>query len=86
MCGVKPTIIPRKTPFAAWQLDAKNWLLAEADSGGERTAVLYSVIKTSRLNGMVPEARLLYVIADIQEWPVNRVHNLPSWNTCLTSV
>jgi len=33
----------------------KNWLFAGSDSGGERAAVLYSLIGTCRLNGIDPD-------------------------------
>ena len=59
----------------------KNWLFAGSYSGGERAAVLYSLIGTCRLNGVEHEAWLRYVIAHIQDWPVNQLRNLLPWNT-----
>lgn len=66
-------------------LGRKNWLFAGSDSGGERAAVLYSLIGTCRLNGVDPEAWLRYVIGHIQDWPANRVHELMPWKAELTS-
>ena len=66
-------------------LGRKNWLFAGSDAGGEGAAVLYSLIGTCRLNGVEPEALLRYVIGHIQDWPVNRVRDLLSWKTDLTS-
>ncbi|MDC7861844.1 IS66 family transposase [Pantoea ananatis] len=64
-------------------LGRKNWLFAGSDSGGERAATLYSLIGTCRLNGVEPEAWLRYVIAHIQDWPVNRVKDLLPWQVSL---
>lgn len=66
-------------------LGRKNWLFADSDTGGERAAVLYSLIGTYRLNGVEPEAWLRYVLTHIQDWPVNRVHHLLPWKVDLTS-
>lgn len=66
-------------------LGRKNWLFAGSDAGGERAAVLYSLIGTCRLNGVEPEAWLRYVLGHIQDWPVNRLRDLLPWKTDLTS-
>ena len=39
-------------------LGRKNWLFAGSDTGGERAAVVYSLIETCKLNGIDPEAYL----------------------------
>lgn len=66
-------------------LGRKNWLFAGSDAGGERAAVLYSLIGTCRLNGVESEAWLRYVLGHIQDWPVNRLRELLPWKTDLTS-
>lgn len=66
-------------------LGRKNWLFAGSDAGGERAAVLYSLIGTCRLNGVEPEAWLRYVLGHIQDWPVNRLRDLLPWKVDLTS-
>ncbi|MEI2606956.1 transposase, partial [Erwinia aphidicola] len=66
-------------------LGRKNWLFAGSDAGGERAAVLYSLIGTCRLNGVEPETWLHYVISHIQDWPVNRVRDLLPWEVDLNS-
>lgn len=66
-------------------LGRKNWLFAGSDAGGERAAVLYSLIGTCRLNGMDAEAWLRYVLSHIQDWPANRIHNLLPWKVPLTA-
>lgn len=67
-------------------LGRKNWLFAGSDAGGERAAVLYSLIGTCRLNGVEPEAWLRYVIGHIQDWPVNRLRDLLPWKVDLTAI
>ncbi|EOH8097026.1 transposase domain-containing protein, partial [Salmonella enterica subsp. enterica serovar Newport] len=66
-------------------LGRKNWLFAGSDTGGERAAILYSLITTCRLNGVDPETWLRYIIGHIQDWPVNRLRDLLPWKTDLTS-
>jgi transposase len=61
-------------------LGRKNWLFAGSDSGGERAALFYTLIRTATLNGVEPEAYLRDVIARIGSHPVNRLHELLPWN------
>ncbi len=61
-------------------LGRKNWLFAGSDSGGERAALFYTLIRTATLNGVEPEAYLRNVIARIGSHPVNRLHELLPWN------
>ncbi len=71
---------------AAWRSPGpENWLFAGSDTGGERAAILYSLIVTCRLNGVDPETWLRYVIGHIQDWPVNRVRDLLPWKVELPS-
>jgi transposase len=61
-------------------LGRKNWLFAGSDSGGERAALFYTLIRTATLNGIEPEAYLRDLIARIGSHPVNRLHELLPWN------
>jgi transposase len=61
-------------------LGRKNWLFAGSDSGGERAALFYTLIRTATLNSAEPEAYLRHVIARIGAHPVNRLHDLLPWN------
>jgi transposase len=61
-------------------LGRKNWLFAGSDSGGERAALFYTLIRTAALNGVEPEAYLRHVIGRIGAHPVNRLHELLPWN------
>jgi transposase len=57
----------------------RNYLFAGSDSGGERAAILYSLIATARMNGMDPEAYLRYVLARIGEHSIKRIEELLPW-------
>jgi len=61
-------------------LGRKNYLFAGSDAGGERAAMMYSLINTAKLNGVDPEAYLTRVLNTIADHPVNRVHELLPWN------
>lgn len=61
-------------------LGRKNYLFAGSDSGGERTAAIYSLIGSAQLNGLDPEAYLREVLARIADHPINRIAKLLPWN------
>ncbi|WP_173984721.1 IS66 family transposase [Magnetospirillum sp. SS-4] len=61
-------------------LGRKNWLFAGSDAGGDRAAVLYTLIETAKLNGRDPEAYLRDVIGRIADHPINRIADLLPWN------
>jgi len=58
----------------------KNWLFCGSDSGGERAAEFYTLVRTARLNGVEPEAWLTDVIARIGSHPISRLAELLPWN------
>ena len=64
-------------------LGRKNWLFFGSDHGGERGALLYSLIGTCKLNGVDPESYLRHVLDVIADWPVNRVSELLPWRVAL---
>jgi transposase len=53
-------------------LGRKNYLFAGSDAGGERAAIIYSLLGTAKLNGINPESYLRYVLERIAEHPINR--------------
>src|SRR5580765_8895972 len=65
-------------------LGRKNYLFAGSDSGGERAAVIYSLIGTAKLNGLDPEAYLHEVLTRIADHPINRIDELLPWNIAAT--
>ncbi|EPX8059822.1 IS66 family transposase [Escherichia coli] len=66
-------------------LGKKNYVFFGSDHGGERSALLYGLIGTCRLNGIDPEAYLRHILSVLPEWPSNRVGELLPWNVVLTN-
>jgi transposase len=61
-------------------LGRKSWLFAGSDRGGERAAVMYSLIQTARLNDVDPQAWLADVLARINDHNIHSLHQLLPWN------
>ena len=60
-------------------LGRKNYLFAGSDAGGQRAEILYTLIKTARLNGVDPMAWLADVIARIADHPINKLDEMLPW-------
>jgi len=58
----------------------KNWLFAGSDVGGERAAIMYTLIETAKLNGVEPEAYLTQVIGCIADHPAKKIDELLPWS------
>ena len=61
-------------------LGRKAWLFCGSDRGGQRAAVMYSLIVTAKLNDVDPQAWLADVLARIAEHPVQALDELLPWN------
>ncbi len=61
-------------------LGRKCWLFCGSDRGGERAAVMYSLIGTAKLNGVDPQAWLADVLARIADHPARHLADLLPWN------
>jgi transposase len=60
-------------------LGRKSWLFA-ADRGGERAAVMMTLIHTANLNDIDPQAWLADVLARINDHAIHRLDELLPWN------
>ena len=67
-------------------LGRKSWLFAGSDRGGERAAVMYTLIQTARLNGLDPQAWLADVLARISDHNIRKLDELLPWNWKMTAV
>jgi transposase len=58
----------------------KSWLFAGSDRGGQRAAIMYTLIATAKLNDIDPQAWLADVLARIADYPNSRIDDLLPWN------
>ena len=59
----------------------KNFLFLGSDKGGDRAAVLYTLIETAKLNGLNPEAYLAHAIDQLARGHLaSRLSELLPWN------
>ena len=61
-------------------LGRRNWLFAGSDRGGQRAAMMYSLITTAKMNGIDPQAWLADVLDRIANHPAHRLDELMPWN------
>jgi transposase len=61
-------------------LGRKSWLFCGSDRGGQRAAIMYSLITSAKLNDIDPQAWLADVLARIAGHPANRLAELLPWN------
>jgi len=55
----------------------RNWLFAGSDAGGERAAILYSIIESAKLHGIEPFAYLRDLLEKLGAgWPMRRLEEL----------
>jgi hypothetical protein len=61
-------------------LGRKNFLFAGSDTGGDRAASIYTIVRTAKLNNMNPETYLRDTLAKIAEGhPISRIAELLPW-------
>jgi hypothetical protein len=60
-------------------LGRKSWLFAGSDRGGERAALMLTLIQTAKLNGVDPQAWLADTLARIAGHPMDRIEELLPW-------
>jgi transposase len=61
-------------------LGRKSWLFCGSDRGGQRAAILYSLIVTAKMNDVDPQAWLADILARIADHPANRLDELLPWH------
>ena len=57
----------------------RNWTFCGSDSGGQRAALIYTLVETAKLNDVDPRAWLADVLARIGDHPINRIDELLPW-------
>jgi transposase len=57
----------------------RNWTFAGSDEG-RRTAAIYTLIETAKLNDVDSLAWLAYVLAHLQDRPAKHLDELLPWN------
>ena len=71
---------PPSEPCAASLLGESHGCSAGSDRGGERAAVMYSLIVTAKMNDVDPQAWLADVLARIADHPAQKLDDLLPWN------
>jgi hypothetical protein len=61
-------------------LGRKSWLFCGSDRGGERAALMYSLIGTAKLNGIDPQTWLADALTRIADHPARPLADLLPWN------
>jgi transposase len=61
-------------------LGRKAWLFAGFDRGGERAALMYTLIQTAKLDDVDPQAWLADVLGRISDQNIHNLDQLLPWN------
>jgi transposase len=61
-------------------LGRKSWLFAGSDRGGERAAIMYTLIQTAKLNDVDPQAWLADLLRRINDHNIQKLDELLPWN------
>jgi transposase len=57
----------------------RNWTFCGSDAGGQRAAVIFTLVETAKLCNVDPRAWLADVLARIADHPANRIDDLLPW-------
>ena len=60
-------------------LGRRSWLFAGSDRGGQRAAMMYSLIVSAKMNDVDPQAWLADVLRRIADHSASRLHELLPW-------
>ncbi len=72
---------PAERALRTIAITRKNYLFLGSEAGGDRAAVIYTVLETAKLNGLAPEAYLADVINRMAKGhPANKLAELLPWN------
>jgi hypothetical protein len=72
---------PAERALRTIAITRKNFLFLGSEAGGERAAILYTVLESAKLNGLDPEAYLADVVDRMARGhPINRLAELLPWN------
>jgi transposase len=72
---------PAERSLRGIAITRKNFLFLGSEAGGERAAVLYTILESAKLNGLNSEAYLADIIDRIaKRHPINRLSELLPWN------
>ncbi len=72
---------PAERSLRGIALTRKNFLFLGSDAGGDRAAILYTVLESAKLNGLDPEAYLTGIIAAMAAGhAMTRLDALLPWN------
>ena len=72
---------PAERSLRGIAITRKNFLFLGSKAGGDRAALLYSVLETAKLNGLDPEAYLADVLDRMAKGhPISRLAELLPWN------
>ena len=81
--GKAPVFVSPTALEAVRRIDAlgrKSWLFAGSDRGGQRAAMMYSLIVTAKMNDIDPQAWLADVLARIADHPAQKLDDLLPWS------